>query len=107
MPRVSELLRRTQAQPQVHAHGYARQHCPAMASSRTGMKSMSRPVPSSVSNLVSSTMVSPRYRRRVADWAARRDQPPTVFLGTQQRSEDSLGVEPRYTQPVDRAVATG
>jgi hypothetical protein len=37
-----------------------------MASPRIGMKSMSLTVPSSVSNSVSSTIVSPRYRRRVA-----------------------------------------
>ena len=70
------------------------------------MKSISRTVPSSVSNSVSSTMVSPRYRRRVARIGlGRRDQPAAVLLGAEQRSEDRPGVEPGYAQPVDRPVA--
>src|SRR5215207_11559766 len=42
---------------------------------------------------------------RRADWAGRCDQPPTVFLGAKQSSEDGPRVEPRYTQPVDRPIA--
>ena len=77
-------------------------------SSRTGMQSVTRTVPSAVSNSVSSTSVSGRYQRRVARMAVgaagRRDLPEAVVLVAEQLGEARRRVEVRQAQPVDRAV---
>src|SRR4029453_2899075 len=98
-------------QPQVHAHRYAAADPFDDADHVHGLTADRHEVDESYGSLIGvefglqhhGVAAVPAARR--ADWAGWRDQPPTVFFGAKQSSEETPGVEPRYTQPVDRPIA--
>jgi len=73
---------------------------------RMGMQSVRRTIPVPVSNSVSRTRVSLRYRAARRSPRHGRQLPETVIVVTEQPGEARTGVEPGQAQPVDGSIAT-